>query len=133
MKKILYVEDMEDCYCQTKLCLGKDYELDWKKNYSEALNAITENLDNYSAVIFDINLDYNPNLLDKKQTREGLDLIRILKEEAKKQGISIPIICASSNGELYKQLALDAGADIFLWKEEFWEGKCKEVLEDLVK
>lgn len=133
MKKILYAEDMEECYLQTKFHLGNKYELDWKKNYAEALKAITENLKEYSAAIFDVNLDYNPNLPNAEQTRGGLDLIRIIKEKAKEQNISIPVICATSNGEMYKELALEAGADVFLWKKEFWESKGKEVLEDLVK
>jgi len=133
MKKILYVEDWKECYEKTCKAMGKTFEIDWRKNYSEALNAITENLNDYSAAVFDINLDYNPNLPDNEQTTEGLDLIKILKKEAKKQGISIPILCASSNGTLYEPLSLGAGADRFLWKKEFWEGKGKEVLEDLIK
>ena len=133
MKKILYVEDMKKCYERTSETLGKTFEIDWKNNYSEALNAIIKNLGEYSAAVFDVNLDYKPDLPDDKQTREGLDLIKILKEEAKKQSISIPIICASSNGAIYEPLSLKAGADKFLWKKELWEGKGKEVLEDLIK
>lgn len=133
MKKILYVEDMQECYENTCKAMEGTFEIDWRKNYSEALRAITENLKDYSAAVFDVNLDYKPDLPDDKQTREGLDLIKILKEEAKKQGISIPILCASSNGTLYKPLSLEAGADKFLWKKEFWKGKGKEVLEDLIK
>ncbi|MCX6750936.1 MAG: hypothetical protein NTZ83_05740 [Candidatus Pacearchaeota archaeon] len=127
-RKILYVEDMKECYENTCKAIGDTFEIDWRKNYSEAMNAITKNLGEYSAAVFDVNL--NPA---DEQTREGLDLIKKLKEEAKKQGISIPIICASSNGALYKPLSLKAGAKRFLWKKEFWEGKGKEVLEELIK
>jgi CheY-like chemotaxis protein len=132
-RKILYVEDMKECYEKTNETLGKTFDIDWKNNYSEALNAITKNLGEYSAAVFDVNLDYKPDLPDDKQTREGLDLIKILKKEAERQGISIPIICASVNGALYEPLSIKAGADKFLWKKEFWEGKGKEALEELVK
>ena len=132
MKNILYIEDMEECYLQTKFSLGENYNIDWKRNYSDALRAITNCLNEYSAAVLDVNLDYNPKLSYAEQTREGLDLIRILKEEAKKKGISIPILCASSNGELYKQLALEAGADIFLWKKELWKDGGRKKLEELL-
>jgi len=112
--------------------LGENYNIDWKRNYSDALRAITNCLNEYSAAVLDVNLDYNPKLSYAEQTREGLDLIRILKEEAKKKGISIPILCASSNGELYKQLALEAGADIFLWKKELWKDGGRKKLEELL-
>ena len=132
MKKILYVEDMEECYKKTNKVLGNFFEIDWRKNYSEAIDAINKNLDKYSVAIFDINLDYEPYLSNDEQTKEGVSLIKIIKKELKNKGISIPIICASSNGKLYRELSLKAGADVFLWKKEFWE-KGKIVLDNLIK
>jgi CheY-like chemotaxis protein len=131
-RKILYIEDMEECYKKTSEALGKDFDIDWKKNYFDALKAITENITNYSAVITDINLDYDKNKSKDEQTREGLNLIGILKREEERQELDIPIICASSNGALYQKSAIEAGADIFLWKRELWENG-KEILEALVK
>lgn len=131
-RKILYVEDIKECYKKTSETLGKYFEIDWKNNYFDALKAVTENLVNYSAVITDINLDYDVNKSKDEQTREGLDLIEMLKREKERQELDIPIICASSNGALYQKPALEAGADIFLWKRELWENG-KEILESLVK
>jgi hypothetical protein len=131
-KKVLYIEDMKECYEKTSETLGKTFEIDWKNNYSDAFDAINKNLRDYSAAVFDVNLDYNPNLPKNKQTREGLDLIKMTKKEAERQEIDLPIICASSNGELYGKLSIEAGAKIFLYKKEFWENG-KEILEALVK
>jgi CheY-like chemotaxis protein len=131
-RKILYIEDMKECYEKTNEALGKNFEIDWKSNYSDAMDAINGNLIDYSAVISDINLNYDPNKSNNEQTREGLDFIEMIKKETERQGIDIPIICASRNGELYEKLSIEAGAKMFLWKKELWE-KGKEVLEALVK
>ncbi len=131
-RKILYIEDMKKCYENTCKAMGETFEIDWKNNYSDAFDAITRNIGEYSAAVFDVNLDYNPNLPDNEQTAEGLNLIRMFKREAERQEINIPIICASGNGKLYEKLSLEAGANKFLWKKEFWE-KGKGVLEDLIK
>jgi CheY-like chemotaxis protein len=133
MKKILYIEDMKECYEKTKDSIGKDFEIDWKENPFDAIKAITRHLPEYSAAIVDVNLSYNPKLPLDKQSAEGLFLIGIIKQESKRQGVDIPIICASRNGELYKEPSINAGANAFLWKKELWEGKGKEVLEKLVK
>lgn len=132
-RKILYIEDMPECYKKTEEALGNDFDIDWRKDGFSAIKAITSNLKDYSAAIFDVNLNYNPNKPENEQSTEGLYLIRILKERCNRWGIKIPIICASSNGTAYEQFAIEAGADRFLWKKELWEGKGKEVLEELVK
>jgi CheY-like chemotaxis protein len=131
-RKILYIEDIEECYKKTNETIGKSFEIDWKNNYSDTFDAINNTLINYSAIIVDVNLDYDPNKSDSEQTRQGLDFIKMAKREMERQEINIPIICASSNGKLYKKLSLEAGADIFLWKGELWE-RGKEVLEDLIR
>jgi CheY-like chemotaxis protein len=133
MKKILYIEDMKSCYDKTSEALGKDFEIDWKQNYSSGIEALSKDLNQYSAGVFDVNLDYNPELPNDQQTREGLELIKLAKQEREKKNLNFPIICASSNGTLYEKLAIQAGADIFLWKKEFWEGKGKKALEELIK
>jgi len=126
-RKILYIEDMEECYKKTSEALGKDFEIDWKKNYSEALSAINNNLKQYSAGVFDVNLEYIKDLPMEKQSTEGLELITLAKEK----NIHFPIVCASKNPE-YREPAIKNGADKFLCKKEFWE-KGKEVLEELIK
>lgn len=132
-RKILYIEDMKECYEKTNEALGETFEISWRDNCFDAIKSITRNLREYSAVILDINLNYNPSLPANKQTTEGLSLIRIVKKEAERQGVNIPILCATSNGTQYEKACLEAGADKFLWKKEFWEGKGKEVLEELIK
>jgi CheY-like chemotaxis protein len=129
-RKILYIEDMEECYKKTKEAIGNDFEIDWKKNFYDALEAIDTHLADYAAVISDINLDYKPDKPNSEQTRYGLYLIKIIKEEAQRQKIKIPVICASSNG-VYREPSLEAGANSFLWKKELWEGKGKKTLDDL--
>jgi CheY-like chemotaxis protein len=131
--KILYVEDMKGCYERTKNALGNMFEIDWKTNFLDALNTIETNLTDYSAVISDINLKYNPDLPLNKQTTEGLELIKIIKKESERQGVNIPIICATSNGTQYEKKSLEAGANICLWKKELWGEKGKTILEELVK
>ncbi len=131
--KILYVEDMKGCYEKTEKALGKVFEIAWRNNAFDAIKSITRNLREYSAVILDINLDYNPNLPLNKQTTEGLELIKIVKKESERQGVNIPIICATSNGTGYEKKSLDAGANICLWKKELWGEKGKTILEELVK
>lgn len=130
--KILYVEDMKECYEKTQNALGNDFEIAWRDNGFDAIKSITRNLWEYSAAVIDVNLNYNPNLPANKQTTEGLELIKIIKKESKRQGVNIPIICASSNGTAYEGLSIEAGADRFLWKKELWNGRGKEVLEDLI-
>ena len=130
-KKILYVEDMKECYENTSRALGGSFEIDWKKNYSEALNAIKNNFEQYSAGVFDVNLDYKPGLPMSKQSTEGFALMNLAREEREKKNIRFPILCASKNWN-YKEGALKNGADLFFYKKEFWE-KGKALLEELVK
>ncbi len=131
MNKILFVDDMKKCYEKTREALGSNFEIDWKDNLLEGIEAITKNFDQYSAGIFDVNLDYDPNLPNNEQTAEGFELINLAKKERDKKGIFFPILCVSSHGE-YKNLAFKNGADFFFYKREFWENK-KEFLEYLIK
>ena len=132
MKKILYVDDMKECYEKTKEALGDVFEIDWKDNYVKGLNAIKEHFEDYSAVVFDVNLNYNPRLKKNMQTTKGLDLIEIAKIERIMGGVTTPILCVSANGR-YRRPALHRGADLFLWKKEFWNGKGRKALEELIK
>lgn len=135
--KILYIEDMEECYEKTKEALGSEFDIDWRNNPFDAINAIIRHLPEYSAAIIDVNLSYNPNLPSDKQSADGLELIKIIKKESKRwskiQKTNIPVICASSNGTQYEKASYEAGADRFLWKKELWEGKGKEILEELIR
>lgn len=130
--KILYIEDMEECYERTNEIFKKNFEIDWKKNYDDALNAIQGNFEQYFAGIFDVNLNYNPSLPIEMQSTEGFELIALAKKERERKNLSFPILCASSNID-YKEGALKRGADIFLCKKELWEGKGKEILEELIR
>lgn len=123
---------MKECYEKTIEALGEDFEISWRDNCFDAIKSITRNLREYSAAVIDVNLNYNPNLPDDKQTTDGLELIKIVKKEAERQKINIPILCVSSNGTRYEGLSIQAGADRFLWKKEFWKGRGKEALEDLI-
>ena len=112
--KLLYVEDFRKCFEITKGIFGKKYLIDWRKNFIEGAMAMN-NLDQYYAGIFDINLDYNPDIPEDEQTKEGLDLIEVIRE----RGSNLPIICASKNN--YRNEALERGADLFMFKKEFWD------------
>jgi len=127
-RRILYIEDMSKCFRNTQRALGEEYSLDWKRDSSDAIKAI-ENINQYDAAIIDINLNYNPLKPNNEQIKEGLNLIKILREKAK--GVNLPIFCVSSENN--KEAALNSGADVFMWKKEFWSGKGKEELEKILK
>ena len=127
-KKILYIEDMEECYEKTQQILSKKYDIDWKKNFLEGIKAIREeDVGQYCAAIFDVNLNYDHSKPNNEQTEEGLYLMRILREKSNE----LPILCVSSENN--KEAALRNGADIFMFKKEFWSGKGKEKLEEILK
>lgn len=123
--KLLYVEDFRKCFEITQEVLGKYYDIDWRKNFIEGAMAMND-LERYCAGVFDINLDYNPDKPDDEQTKEGFDLIEVVRE----RGSALPIICASRDN--YRDEALKTGADVFMFKKEFWE-KGREALEKLTR
>jgi CheY-like chemotaxis protein len=125
-KRILYIEDMQACYDKTIAALGPEYDLDWRKNLPEAMQAL-KNIKAYNAVVLDGNLDYNDSLPDDAQSVEGLEIIR----EIRRRGSNIPIIFASCNGTSIPR-ALKEGANFVMWKKEFWNGKGKAKLEGLL-
>jgi len=130
-QRILYVEDMEDCFNNTLKAIGRQYELDWIKNSLDAIKVIKGDINQYSVAIFDVNLSYDPLKPNNEQTTEGLELIAMLREEVNKQGIDFPIFCVSSNNN--RKNALEKGANEFMWKEEFWNGKGKQKLEEYLE
>ena len=130
-QRILYVEDMEECFDITSNALGGEYELDWRKDPLEAIKAIQENISQYAAAIFDVNLIYDPLKPDTEQTTEGLRLIKALRRKVEAIEIYLPIFCVSSNNN--RKGALEKGADEFMWKKEFWSGKGKQKLEEYLK
>ena len=125
MKKILYVEDMIKCYEKTLEILGNDYNLDWRKDFISGLKAMTEP-ETYYAGIFDVNLNYDPLKSSEQQTKEGLKLIKIVKLV---KGLDFPVICISAMDN--RKEALEQGADLFMWKKEFWE-KGKKTLDEIL-
>ncbi len=129
VKKLLYVEDMKECYEKTKSTIGSEYIIDWKTDFIDAFNAI-KNLEEYSAGIFDINLDYDSTLPEDKQTTQGFDLIRFAKMERERRKIHFPIICVTGNIK-YKSRAMILGADKFLCKKEFWKN-ANNFLEEII-
>ncbi|GAI24468.1 unnamed protein product [marine sediment metagenome] len=108
-QRILYVDDMKECFDNTLRALGEGYEIDWRKNPLDAIKAIQENISQYDAAIFDVNLFYDPSKPDTEQTTEGLDLIKILRNKVKATKIYLPIFCVSSNNN--RESALEKGAD----------------------
>ncbi len=131
-KKILYIEDMPKCYEKTKEILGEKYNLDWRKTSDEAIDAIKNHLKDYDVIISDVNLTYIPGIPNFDQTKEGLSLIKLAREECKKNKHKIPIFCVSSNGT-NKKPSLKNGANIFMWKKSFWEGKGEKYLDKILK
>lgn len=125
-QRILYVDDMKECFDNTLEALGEGYELDWRKTALDAIKAIQENINQYDAAIFDVNLSD-----DDPSTTEGLSLIKRLREGAEARKIYLPIFCVSSQNN--KESALEKGADEFMWKKEFWSGKGKQKLEEYLK
>lgn len=129
-KKLLYVEDMRESFDNTRRALEEEYNIDWRKNTLDAIKAIEGDISQYGAAIFDVNLYYNPSRLNNKQTKEGLGLIYMLKREIEEKGIKLPIICVSRDNN--EKEALKNGADVFMFKKEFWSGKGKQILKDLL-
>lgn len=123
--KLLYVEDFKKCFEITQEVFGKEYSVDWRKNFIEGAMAMN-NLEQYCAGVFDINLEYNPDKSDYEQTKEGLDLIEVARD----RDSSIPIICASKDN--YRDEALERGADLFMFKKEFWS-RGPEAIDRLIK
>ncbi len=130
--KMLYVEDMQKCYDKTAEVFGDSVEIDWRKTTLEAINAIYSHPEGYDLAVFDVNLFYNPSKPNQEQSKEGLALIWMLREELKERKANphLPIFCVSSDGE-NKVLSVENGATDFLWKKQFWEDK-KNTLEKLV-
>lgn len=130
-QRILFVDDMERCFDKTLEVFGDKYEFDWRNTPLDAIKAIKEDISQYSAAIFDVNLSYDPSKPDTEQTTEGLRLIKVLRRKAEATGIYLPIFCISSQN--YKANALERGANEFIWKKEFWSGKGKQKLEEYLK
>ncbi|MFH1521598.1 MAG: hypothetical protein ABIF18_01435 [archaeon] len=129
--KILYVEDERECYKKTLELFGEDFDFDWRRFNGEVLPRIyNKELLKYSAGVFDVNLFYEPHLPYNEQTKDGLILIKLAKQEAEKNRIKFPILCISERNE--EEVALKAGADLFMFKKEFWD-RGREVLGKLIK
>ncbi|MFZ5955547.1 MAG: hypothetical protein ACOYT4_03905 [Nanoarchaeota archaeon] len=130
--KILYIEDMKECYEKTLAILKDKCEIDWKKTPLEAIWAIFDNrLKEYDLAIFDVNLTYDARRKIEELPREGLELIAMAKKRLKELKSDLRILCVSKGN--YKEEALKKGANAYYWKREFWEGKGLEEIERILK
>jgi len=132
MRKILYIEDMEECHEFTKRALGHSYEVISAYTKQEAEKIIKDSIDKFDAVISDVNLVYDKSKPDNEQTKEGLELIAFARKESKGRGMrKLPIFCISTDGS-NKKPSLKTGANIFMWKKTFWNGKGQEYLDKII-
>jgi CheY-like chemotaxis protein len=132
-RKVLYIEDMEKCQELTRQALADSYEVVSVRTPEEATSEIILNIDKYKALISDVNLVYDPSKPDNEQTKEGLELIALARKESKRRGIEkLPIFCISSDGS-HRKPSLKAGANIFMWKKPFWNGKGREYLDKILE
>ena len=116
MSRVLYIEDMKECYYQTKKVFGDKTRVCWvKKITPEFYEKIIKHLGKYDKVIVDVNLDYS-----QPETEEGIEVIKELRKESP----NLEIICISSENK--KEKALKAGADKFMYKKQFWEESGKQ-------
>src|SRR3989338_6169007 len=111
-KRILYIEDMRECYDKTVAALGHEYDLDWRKNLLEAMQALGH-IKVYNAVVCDGNLTYDDSLPDDVQSVEGLEIIR----EIRRRGSNIPIVFASCTRTSIER-ALKLGANFSMFKKQ---------------
>jgi CheY-like chemotaxis protein len=113
MKKprILYIEDMKECYELTKNLFGNNTRVCWIKKITPLFERIKKNLNDYNKAVVDVNLDYS-----KPETEEGINIIRELRETSP----NLEIICISSENK--EEKALKAGANKFVYKKQFWGG-----------
>jgi len=132
--EMLYVEDMKRCYEKTLELFGDDFNIDWRKSTRDAINAIYSGAEKYDLAALDVNLFYNPNKPDQEQSKEGLALIWMLREELKTKGIkpNLPIFCISSDGE-NKPLSIENGATKFMWKKQFWSEEGRKTIDNLFR
>jgi len=130
-KKILYIEDMEKCHNLTRQALGDEYKITSVYTPEEAEIEIKTNLKQYDAVISDVNLVYDPSKPNNEQTKEGLELIAMAREESKLRQKKLPIFCISSDGS-HRKSSLKNGANVFMWKKAFWSGKGKKYLNKIL-
>lgn len=107
--RILYVEDMRECYEKTKEAF-RDEDVRWVKKITRSFDEIKKYLRKYDKAVVDVNLDFL-----KLESEEGLNIIRKLREFRR----DLEIICVSSQD--YKEKALEAGANKFVYKKEFWK------------
>jgi len=130
-RRILYVDDMPVCEKKRRKTLnGAYYYLDWRRTEKEGRAAL-EDLSQYDAVIFDVNLNYDSSKPDEEQTTEGLGLIKLARRKSRRDEGELLIFCISTGN--YGGEAMKAGADVFMWKWEFFSGKGKENLDGLLR
>jgi CheY-like chemotaxis protein len=131
--RILYIEDMEKCHELTRQALGDEYDITSIYTPEKAISEIKSNTNKYDALISDVNLNYNSSRPDNEQTKEGLELIALARKESKTRGMKkLPIFCISSDGS-HRKPSLKNGANIFMWKKQFWGSKGKKYLDRIIQ
>lgn len=129
--RILYIEDMEECHEFTRQALGDSYEVVSVYTPKQAEDEIEASIQDYRAIISDVNLVYDSSKPDEEQTKEGLELIKLARKKLRESGIkNFPIVCVSKDGS-HRKSSLESGANVFLWKMEFWGEKGKKYLDKI--
>jgi len=118
-KRILYIEDMRNCYDSTKDTFD-GVRICWIKKITPKFDRIIGHLKKYDSILVDVNLNES-----KPDTKEGLEIIKKLKKFSE----YIPIVCVSSWD--YREESKQAGADLFMFKLQLWV-KGKSELEKLL-
>jgi DNA-binding NtrC family response regulator len=114
---ILFVNHIPDCCRKFMKGLSGKYSMHWSQNIQQAVYQARMN--KYDLIITDVHL--SPDEL-----AEGLFFIRQTREVDK----NIPIICI--NEKYYKDVALIAGTDRFVFKREFFNN-IEEIIHEILE
>ena len=122
MKRILVLDDHEKWHMLAERDISgiPDCSIDHAYTLNQAMDLVKTG--SYSLIITDINLD-----LSSPESKEGLNFIKYLRES----GSKIPVICVSS-GKCPESIVLQAGADKFVAKSEFYP-ESKKAVEGYLK
>lgn len=117
MKRILVLDDHEKWHrlAERDIALITDCSIDHAYSLNQAMDLLKTG--SYSLIVSDINLN-----MDISGSQEGLDFIKYIRES----GSKTPVICVSS-GKCLESIVLQAGADKFVAKSEFYPEFIKAV------
>ncbi|HII14784.1 MAG TPA: response regulator [Nanoarchaeota archaeon] len=117
MKKILVLDDHEKWHilAERDIAYIADCSIDHAYSLNQAMDLLKTG--SYSLIVSDINLN-----MGSSGSQEGLYFIKYIRES----GSKTPIICVSS-GKCLESIVLQAGADKFVAKSEFYPEFIKAV------